>query len=276
MNIVAKYLKLPSGITVKKYYRNKTVPMVTIKSKKTSAIKPTQTAQSSSSMGIERNETVQVLGADILAEQNRTIINSGTTTKLASKNNNEIITVVNRDEYNRLATGINGTNTIENVNRLKTLFEQDTGLILHCPANRTNLFGIALSQISRDIKLGIYPKDIKHVLIGHGIGSSIPNKSGYISWELEGLSFANGKHVNIFEYINKNIPKGEKVLVCSCEEGVAISGRPCVGKHVELSLGVPTEPAKIVQSGENKIIGHYTSYDPKFPNSGAVYYSTNS
>lgn len=196
-------------------------------------------------------------GTDILAEQNIVTL----------RVKNKGFSVPLESEYNKLATGINDTNTLENIQRLKFLFEQDTGLVLHAPSNRTNLFGLALSTISRDIKQGTFPVDIKHVLIGHGMGSSL-NKS----WILEGLGFANGKSVNIFEYINKNILNGEKVLVCSCEEGATVVTKPGIGRHVELSLAVPTEPAKIVEAGKNEIIGHYTSLDPKFPDTGVVYY----
>ena len=75
------------------------------------------------------------------------------------------------------------------------------------------------------------PKAAIEVLIGHGMGSSKAK-----TWAMEGLSLKNGEIVEVFPYINKTIPKGEKVLVCSCESrGLGqIAGKPGIGDEVEL------------------------------------------
>lgn len=266
MKIISKVIELPCGAKVKKYL-NKTIGEISETIPDTKTSKPTFTITKKESP----KSTIKpsITSSDITAQQNRaTLVNEKRAGGMIINKKTVGTSISLANDYNRLTTGINGSISLENANMLCRLFAEDTGLKLHCPTPRTNLFGLALGAISRDVKAGTFPKDIKHVIIGHGLGSSANN-----TWSFEGLSFADKKIVNVFEYINKNIPRGEKVLVCSCEEGgTAILGKGCIGRHVELSLAVPTEPAKIVQAGKNEIIGHYTSYDSQIPASGVKYY----
>lgn len=200
------------------------------------------------------------VGANIVAEQNRAMINArqqvqnprATNTMRIGRRTSQGFTSPHSSDYQRLCSP---HMTLAEAEELSRLFYEDTGLILHCPTGRTHLFSIALDSIYSAVKQGTFPKDIKHVLIGHGMGSSKAK-----TWAMEGLSLKNGEIVEVFPYINKTIPKGEKVLVCSCESrGLGqIAGKPGIGDEVELSLDVEGNPGKVVRSGIDRIIGHYT------------------
>lgn len=200
------------------------------------------------------------LGTNIIAEQNRAMVNARqqvqtlrtTNTIRIGRPTSQACISPHASDYQRLCSP---HMTLTEAEELSRLFYEDTGLILHCPTNRTHLFSIALNSIYSAVKQGTFPKDIKHVLIGHGMGSSKAK-----TWAMEGLSLKNGEVVEVIPYINKSIPKGEKVLVCSCESrGLGqIAGKPGIGNEVELSLECEGEPGKVVRSGIDRIIGHYT------------------
>ena len=117
-------------------------------------------------------------------------------------------------------------------------------------------FNIALSAISDAAKSQTFPKEIKHVMIGHGSGRA----------ETEWITAGRGKPINILEYINSNkdIKAGDMVLVTCCETGGILNPlRPGKGLPVDLSLTtlIPDSiggPAKIVIAGQNKVGGHFT------------------
>ena len=126
-------------------------------------------------------------------------------------------------------------------------FKLATGAELHVPSTMaSDLFGDACIVLERAAKDGNFPKDIKHVLVGHGYGSSVNG-----DWNI-----INGGG-NVLNYIanNPNIKEGEKVLVLCCESYGTVRGRNGVGGKVILSLTDSLHPAKIVVKGQNKIGG---------------------
>lgn len=133
------------------------------------------------------------------------------------------------------------------------LFKQVTGAELHVPDTMASVnFGTACSTLERCAKDGNFPADIKHVLVGHGYGSSVRG-----DWSII------GRGGNVYSYIgrNPNIKNGEKVLVLCCESGERVAGRNAIGDSVQLSLIDRLHPAKIVVKGENKVAGEF--YIPK-------------
>ena len=196
------------------------------------------------------------VGANIVAEQNRALIASRprTTHHMTIGQPSGGYTSPYHDDYLRLCGSGSVEITPEKALELQQKFLDETGLILHVPASRTSGFSIALDSICTAVHEGTFPKDIKHVLIGHGYGSSQAK-----TWALEGRGLKDGKPVEILPYISENIPKGEKVLVCSCESPVGkIAGKPGIGDEVILSLGDADAPGKVVRSGIDRIIGQYT------------------
>lgn len=132
-------------------------------------------------------------------------------------------------------------------------FKSETGAMLHVPDTMAaSMFGFSCSTLELAARNGNFPKDIKHVLVGHGYGSSVRG-----DWSII------GRGGNVFNYINNNpqIKPGEMVLVLCCESGEKVLGRRAVGDKVILSLTDGTHPAKIVVKGENKIAGEL--YFPK-------------
>ncbi len=126
-------------------------------------------------------------------------------------------------------------------------FKLATGAELHVPSTMaSDLFGDACIVLERAAKDGNFPKDIKHVLVGHGYGSSVNG-----DWNI-----INGGG-NVLNYIanNPNIKEGEKVLVLCCESYGTVRGRNGIGGTVILSLTDSLHPAKIVVKGQNKIGG---------------------
>ncbi len=126
-------------------------------------------------------------------------------------------------------------------------FKLATGAELHVPSTMaSDLFGDACIVLERAAKDGNFPKNIKHVLVGHGYGSSVNG-----DWNI-----INGGG-NVLNYIanNPNIKEGEKVLVLCCESYGTVRGRNGIGGKVILSLTDSLHPAKIVVKGQNKIGG---------------------
>ena len=130
------------------------------------------------------------------------------------------------------------------------LFEEQTGIQLHSPTQwHLEPFKSAIFSVVDLKEKGLLPPEIKHFLIGHGTGSSTNG-----TW----IFSANGE--NVFNYINKNVPRGEIALVSTCEDAHrAITGKPGIGFEVFTHLGDPTRPGKIVRSGTNEIIGHFVN-----------------
>lgn len=127
------------------------------------------------------------------------------------------------------------------------MFKKATGAELHVPDTMaSDLFGEACITLERAAKDGNFPKDIKHVLVGHGYGSSVDG-----TWSII------GRGGNVFKYINSNssIKPGERVLVLCCESGTKVPGRNAVGDKVILSLTDGLPPGKIVIAGQNKVAG---------------------
>jgi hypothetical protein len=195
------------------------------------------------------------VGANILAEQNRAMVTRPI--RIGSRSGGYISPYA--DDYNRLCNSGRWAHqmTPEKAAELQQKFFDETGLILHIPSSSTGNFNTALNAICTEVNKGTFPKDIKHVIIGHGSGSSQAK-----TWFLEGQGLKDGKTVEIFPYINANIPKGEKVLVTSCESPCGIiPGKPGIGGEVQLNLACIDSPGKIVRSGNDKIIGHYTTQE---------------
>ena len=140
-------------------------------------------------------------------------------------------------------------------------FEKATGIkMMMTNPHDAYCFGDFANVILRDMKNGRFPKDLKYVIFGHGEGSSLV-ASGKDRWHV--LADSN---VGIFDYINKNVPKGEKVLVNCCEttpkqyKHLLPKDKPAIGNptHTDASSSY-YHPLKIVQSGRNEIIGGYAN-----------------
>ncbi len=124
-------------------------------------------------------------------------------------------------------------------------FEERTGVKLHVldTHNLSYVFDANCIQLESAFKRGVMPPDLKHVIIGHGYGSSL---SG---------TWYSGNH-NIFDYIDSTIPVGERVIVTSCETGArTVPGKNGIGTAVAGTLTDRQYPAKIVESGRREIIG---------------------
>lgn len=293
MRIIPRFLKLSSGITARQYFDSakrqvsnlvhagNEIPNISIKPKEVSkiTIKPHSPAQSVPTMKITRIDTTQVSAADILAEQNRAMIgqssktSSGLTIK-AKGGRNPLY-----NEFDRLMNSENLS--LEKAQEIERLFFANTdGVMLYCPSNSVEgAFTTSVMRIIEAVKEGTFSKEIKHILIGHGVGSSLAPRS----WQMSGVSVKDGKCIEIFDFINKlKLPKNEPVLVLCCEDGIkSIPNRPGIGMQVDLGLSnlggfdrrfnALMGPGKIVRSGENKICGHYTLID-KNSGGGLVYY----
>lgn len=197
----------------------------------------------------------EMQGATILAEQNKASFSFGKKTVDALYN-----------EYLMQTT--------PNIAGTRRKFFEATKLQLHCPTTMDlSAFTGGLQNLENAIKgIGkincntpqdavkmILPKDVKHVLIGHGVGSAATN-----NW----CFYENG--INVFEYINKlKLPKGEKFIVMTCETGTQNATKRAIGGEVSTLLTDTKNPAKIVEVGRNEIIGEFVL--PPF-GSGVRYY----
>lgn len=113
-------------------------------------------------------------------------------------------------------------------------------------------------------------KNVDYILFGHGTGSS-----------LEGTWRFSDSGENIWEFIEKNVPKGKRVLVGCCEEdGLTIQARKALPQMYDKSgqymygIGQPVStffnkenPMKICESGTRLIIGHTMLEKPQKINS---------
>lgn len=111
-----------------------------------------------------------------------------------------------------------------------------------------------------------------YIIMGHGTGSSLitdilnPN-----TWRFEDTN------QSVWEFIEKNIPKGKKCLVCTCEEhGLELAGKTLkemVDKKGKLMYGIgnpvmtsgypKSHPLKYCESGVRHIIGHAEGKDSR-------------
>lgn len=140
-------------------------------------------------------------------------------------------------------------------------FEKETGIkMLMTNPHDAYCFGDFANVLLKDIKSGRLPKDLKYVVFGHGEGTSLV-AAGKDRWHV-----AADSKIGIFDYINKNVPKGEKVLVNCCEttpkqyRHLLPKDKPAIGNptHTDASSSY-YHPLKIVQSGRNEIIGGYAN-----------------
>lgn len=287
MKIISRLLKLPSGITVRQYFNkterqtsnlvhtNNGVPKITIKPEETHRIT------------IKQKETVQsmppvkeVTGADILTEQNKALM-TNPDTRISSR-----LTIKDKggrnplySEFDRLMNS--WRLNLEKAQEIERLFFENTGIKLYCPSNSVEgAFSSSVIRIMESVSDGTFPKEIKHILIGHGVGSSLTPRG----WQMSGTSVKDGKVIEIYDFINNlKLPKNEPVLVLCCEDGIkSVTNKPGIGMKVDLGLSNLGEfdsryhtlmgPGKIVRSGENKICGHFTLID-KNKGGGLVYYA---
>ena len=235
-----------------------TKPQITIKKKPEVTIKSVTPANSG-----------QVSGAEILAMQNKaTQVNSNNTTRRADdirtsipKQNGQL-SIKSKElpesdkcfkTFYDLCERNNGEIIPEDIVKLQEEFFKETGLMLHCSGN-VREFNIMLGTIVDEIRAKRFPKEIKHIMIGHGFGN-VHTKT----W-----ATADGP---IFKFISKNnkIKEGDLILVGCCEErGPRILGKPAYGREVELDLDVVHTnrgPGKIVRAGEEDLCGHYSLAD---------------
>ena len=141
------------------------------------------------------------------------------------------------------------------------LFSKETGIQLfvtspvdsYCFAEFANI-------LLRDIKKGRFPKDIKHVIFGHGSGTSLV-KSGKDVWHV-----AADPKVGIFDFIEQHVPKGNNVLVNCCEETpkslrhLIPKDKPAIGRATYTdATSSYYHPLKIVESGKRQIVGAYAN-----------------
>lgn len=143
---------------------------------------------------------------------------------------------------------------VEEVQNACKMFEKETGIKMFV-TNPTGAisFNSTASTLMQNIKDGTFPKDIKHIIVGHGSGTVLNN-----TWHV-----AYSPEIKIFDFIKQNIPKGEKVLVVSCEETpkelrhLIPKDKPAIGNYVTELYSSFKHPAKIVESGKDEIIGGY-------------------
>ena len=199
--------------------------------------------------------TREMTGATQLAEENRAKI----TIKQKSSSTNTTTQTRHKMTFGKVKNPYTGhryqlyNRTPQDLKNECDAFKKATGAELHVPSTMaSDSFGGACIVLERAAKDGNFPEDIKHVLIGHGYGSSVNG-----DW-----CIINGGG-NILNYIanNPNIKEGEKVLVLCCETYGTVKGRNAIGGKVILSLTDALHPAKIVVKGQNKIGGEL--YFPK-------------
>ena len=142
------------------------------------------------------------------------------------------------------------------VQRACSIFEEETGIkMLMTNPGGAQSFSTNANILIRDIKKGRFPKDIKYVVIGHGEGTTLNN-----TWHV-----AYDSNIDIFDYIEKNIPKGEMVLVNCCEttpkelKHLIPQNKPAIGKVAGEFSSSYKHPAKIVISGTREIAGGYAN-----------------
>lgn len=140
------------------------------------------------------------------------------------------------------------------------LFKERTGLNLHI-ASSTGLASFASTpgKIIKFQNKGNLPEGVKDIVIGHGTGSTLND-----TWVV-----ASTKQ-KVFDYVNKHISAGKKVLVCCCEEtpkkisSLIPKDKAGIGNVVNTELHTARRPAKIVESGKAEIIGDFAKGITKY------------
>ncbi len=211
------------------------------------------------------------VGTDILAEQNRTMlvnhrnatsqVNSARANPASNPKSISIKGATAQPEFTRkfaeLCNKNHGEITPEDIAELQKVFRKETGLTLHCFGNIRD-FNKTLSAIADEVKNGKFPKEIKHIMIGHGSGN-VATKN-WVTSEGSVLKYIN---------TNKKMEKGDLVLVACCEDGLGTWSPDFPGRGLPVEL-VPCGrfkndagrgPAKIVRRGEEIICGDYSLTD---------------
>ena len=100
------------------------------------------------------------------------------------------------------------------VQRACDIFEKETGIKMYMTSPKeAYCFQDFANVILQDIEKGNFPKEIKHIIFGHGTGTSL-KQEGVEAWHV-----ADKTQRKIFSIINEEVPKkGELVLVNCCEE----------------------------------------------------------
>lgn len=223
------------------------------------------------------------VGANILAEQNKARI-----TIRPKPEQQATPEQVTRAGTNRITCSTAISNpfhellkdcTPDKARQAETLFFQETerNLRLHCPTTWELTFnqhtgyggfdnGLEnLVKWYKEGKLQDFEKyGIKHVIIGHGEGSLATG-----NWHFPG----SPTRERVMDYISRTIPDGERAIVMCCEHAPKETLRygRCAGKEVDTSLLYWTNPAKIVESGKNEIIGQF--YNPYSRGGGVQLYN---
>ena len=151
--------------------------------------------------------------------------------------------------------------TKESVQEICDTFTKETGIkLIMTDTSEAYCFSSFANILLRDIKNGRFPKDIKYVIFGHGSGTSLV-KTGDDAWHVAG----NPK-IKIFDFIEQNVPKGNKVLVNSCEitpkqyQHLIPKDKPAIGYPTCTDASSSYDyPLKIVESGKRQIIGGYAN-----------------
>ena len=149
----------------------------------------------------------------------------------------------------------------EEIQQSLNLFKQETGITMHMvDKTQAYCFGDFANVLLQDIHAGKFPKDIKHVVFGHGMGTSVL-KDGEHVWH----ATFNPK-IKIFDFIEQNVPPGEKVLVNCCEvtpkelKSLLPKDKPAIGYTTYTDASSTYHhPLKIVESGNRQIVGGYAN-----------------
>ena len=136
------------------------------------------------------------------------------------------------------------------------IFEHETGIKMYMTnPEGAQSFSTNANILIRWIKEGKFPKQIKHIVIGHGAGTTVDD-----TWHV-----AFEPNVKIDDFIAQRIPKGEMVLVNCCEgtpkslRHLIPKDKPAIGKSASEFDSTYTYPAKVVISGQKGIVGGYAN-----------------
>lgn len=147
------------------------------------------------------------------------------------------------------------------IDQILDTFKQKTGINMYLiDKTQSYCFNDFGNVLLRDIQNKKFPKDIKYIVFGHGMGTSIV-KEGKDAWHA-----AFKPEIKIFDFIEQNIPQGEKVLVNCCEvtpkqfKHLLPKDKPAIGytTYTDASSSY-YHPLKIVESGKKQIIGGYAN-----------------